>query len=111
ELAGLLEMLDVDYVIGSVHFIDGWGFDNPETASRFEDENLELLYARHFSLVQRAARSGLFDMIGHPDNIKVFGYRPDEGLLGELYRETARAFKEAGVATEVNTGLAYRYPV
>ncbi|NBD22717.1 PHP domain-containing protein [Paenibacillus glycinis] len=111
ELAALLGTLDVDYVIGSVHFIDGWGFDNPETADRFEDENLESLYARHFALVQRAARSGLFDMIAHPDNLKVFGYRPDEERLAELYRETALAFAEAGVATEVNTGLAYRYPV
>ena len=66
-----------------------------------------------FALVQRAARSGLFEMIAHPDNLKVFGCRPDEERLAELYRirETARAFAEAGVATEVNTGLAYRYPV
>jgi histidinol-phosphatase (PHP family) len=43
--------------------------------------------------------------------MKVFGYRPDEILLQPYYIEVAAALKKANLATEINTGLAYRYPI
>ncbi|PZD97050.1 histidinol-phosphatase [Paenibacillus sambharensis] len=111
ELRRLLAPYQVDYVIGSVHFLHGWGFDNPDTQARFEPIDLLQLYTDYYSTVQEAARCGLFEFIGHPDNLKLFGFRPDEGQLMPLYEETAKVMKEAGVGTEINTGLAYRYPV
>ncbi|OPA73938.1 histidinol-phosphatase [Paenibacillus selenitireducens] len=111
ELRELLSRYELDYVIGSVHFVDGWGFDNPDTKHLFENQDLVALYAKVFGYVQMAARSGLFDMIAHLDNLKVFNFRPDEQLLLPLYEEVAKTLKEADVATEINTGLAYRYPV
>ncbi|QJD86536.1 PHP domain-containing protein [Cohnella herbarum] len=112
ELGRLLAGVDWDHVIGSVHFIDGWGFDNPETQSRFEDLSPMETYGRYFGLLRQACRSGLFDIIAHPDNLKVFGFRPAiEKELLPYYREMAEEMVLAGVATEINTGLAYRYPV
>jgi Histidinol phosphatase and related hydrolases of the PHP family len=111
ELKELLSEYDLDYVIGSVHFVDGWGFDNPDTQHYFERHDLMELYRRFFGLVKKAASSGLFDIIAHPDNLKVFNYRPEESKLVNLYDEVARTLKEADVASEINTGLAYRYPV
>lgn len=111
ELASLLSEHEFDYIIGSVHFLDGWGFDNPETQHLFEQRDLLALYRRLFELVRKAAASGLFDIIAHLDNLKVFNYRPDENELLHMYEEVARALKEADVASEINTGLAYRYPV
>lgn len=111
ELRGLLAGYDFDYVIGSVHFIDGWGFDNPETQDRFKEGDLTALYRKLFDYLIGAIRSGLFDIIAHPDNLKVFGYRPDETVLQSMYEEVAAEMKLADVATEINTGLAYRYPV
>lgn len=39
-----------------------------------------------------------------------FNYRPDESELLTLYDDLAAALKAANVASEINTGLAYRYP-
>ncbi|MRH41134.1 histidinol phosphate phosphatase domain-containing protein [Aquibacillus halophilus] len=111
ELEELLAPYEFDFVIGSVHFIDGWGFDNPELQHRFEELELLDLYTQFFDHVIGAARSGLFQIIAHLDNIKVFNYRPDEELLIPLYNRVAKALKDADVATEINMGLAYRYPV
>lgn len=44
ELKELLELGDFDYVIGSVHFLNGWGFDNPDTKEYFEVHDLRALY-------------------------------------------------------------------
>lgn len=111
ELRDLLKACEFDYIIGSVHFLDGWGFDNPELKDLFLEKDLEQLYRKCFDLVIQAAESGLFDIIAHLDNLKVFGFRPDETSLIPMYRDVAAALKRSGVATEINTGLAYRYPV
>ncbi|TFE27215.1 PHP domain-containing protein [Cohnella luojiensis] len=111
DLGALLGQFDLDYVVGSVHFIDGWGFDNPQTKELFEGQDLVALYRKLFDHLLGAIRSDLFDIIAHPDNLKVFDYRPEEASLLRMYEEVAAAMKEADVATEINTGLAYRYPV
>jgi histidinol-phosphatase (PHP family) len=111
DLSILLDRYELDYVIGSVHFNEGWGFDNRETKDRFEHLDLLELYQKHFHIVQQAIASGLFEFIAHLDNMKVFGFRPDESLLIPFYTEVAAALQKANIATEINTGLAYRYPV
>lgn len=111
ELQQLLAPYPWDYVIGSVHFINGWGFDNPETQDRFHQMNLLELYSTFFDTVEESIRSGLFDFVAHLDNIKVFNYWPeDRSVLIPLYERIANALIETNTATEVNSGLYYRYP-
>ncbi|GGE73647.1 histidinol phosphate phosphatase domain-containing protein [Priestia taiwanensis] len=111
ELASLLSNHPWDYVIGSVHFLDGWGFDNPDTQHMFESLHLPTLYEQFFHVVEKAIRSNLFDFVAHLDNMKCFNYRPDETTLLPLYGRIAKALKETNTATEINAGLYYRYPV
>ncbi|MGG3643651.1 histidinol phosphate phosphatase domain-containing protein [Bacillus gobiensis] len=111
ELNNLLSLGKWDYIIGSVHFLDGWGFDNPEAKSLFDERNLEDLYDRFFKTVEKGIRSNLFHIFAHLDNLKLFNYRPDENLLVPYYHKIARALKETSTATEINAGLYYRYPV
>ena len=101
-LARILDRYPFDYVLGSVHYIDGWGFDNPELIDGYSRRDIGQLYEQYFSLLQAAARTGLFDVMAHPDLIKKFGYRP-AGNITPLYEATARIFAEAGVCVEVNT--------
>jgi len=101
-LRRLLEQYPFDYVLGSVHFIDGWGFDNPVYIGRYKTLDLDQLYRRYFELVRQAARSRLFDIMAHPDLIKKFGFGAGFDLR-DLYDETAGTFAEAGVCVEVNT--------
>ncbi|ARQ06194.1 histidinol phosphate phosphatase domain-containing protein [Macrococcoides canis] len=111
ELKSLLAPYRFDYIIGSVHFNHGWGFDNPELESKFNVYDLVELYTDHFNTVIKAAESGIFSFIAHLDNLKVFNYRPEEELLIPLYEQVAEALAKNDVATEVNVGLKYRYPV
>ncbi|MDA8336409.1 MAG: histidinol-phosphatase HisJ family protein [Peptococcaceae bacterium] len=107
ELADILAAYPFDYVIGSVHYIDGWEFDHPDKKAPYREHDLLDLYRRYFELVARSAQSGLFDVIAHPDLIKKFGFRPVADLTG-IYRETARTLAASDVCVEVNTaGLAY----
>jgi len=65
-----------DYLIGSVHFLDGWPFDHPAEVARYDDWDIAELYERYFAVVREAIRSRLFDVVGHVDLIKKFGHRP-----------------------------------
>jgi len=109
-LSPMLSKYPWDHVIGSIHFADGWGFDNPETKERFEQTQLLTLYDETFHVIGQAISSGLFDIVAHLDNLKVFGHRPPEEELAFLYQRIARLLKEHDTATEINTGLYYRYP-
>src|SRR5699024_4467648 len=111
ELSKLITDKPWDYVIGSVHFVKGWGFDNPDAAYLFKKENLMDLYKLHTSYVCQSIESQLFDIVAHLDNLKVFSYRPDEQLLKDYYETVASTLKNNNVASEVNTGLSYRYPI
>ncbi|WP_431809532.1 histidinol phosphate phosphatase domain-containing protein [Brevibacillus agri] len=111
ELQRLLTGASWDYAIGSVHFLHGWGFDNPETRHLFEQHDLKQLYADFFHTVECMVKSGLFDFVAHLDNLKVFSYRPAESELVSYYHRIAAALKETDTATEINAGLYYRYPV
>jgi histidinol-phosphatase (PHP family) len=91
-----------DMVLGSVHFIDDWAFDDPELTGRYSDWDIGELWDRYFSTLLRAARSGIFDVMAHPDLVKKFGFVPDVDPT-PWYEGTAEALAEAGVAFEVNT--------
>ena len=99
EISQLIDSLPVDYVIGSVHFLGHWNMDN--SADGYSEWNIGNLYEYYFSVVSKAARSGLFDILGHVDLVKKFGHRPEGGSAG-YYGELIRAISESGVAVELN---------
>ncbi|MDI6716793.1 MAG: histidinol-phosphatase HisJ [Actinomycetota bacterium] len=109
ETASLLSSYDFDYVIGSVHFIDGWGFDDSRYIEGYKSWNIYDLYAKYFELVASAASTGLFDIIGHLDLIKKYNFRPEEDIT-PLVKKTLKAIKDAGVCIEINTA-GLRKPV
>ena len=111
ELKAILSDYEFDYVIGSIHFYDGWGFDNPALQHKFMQYDLNELYHNHFETVKKAAMSGIFDFIAHLDNIKVFKHRPIEESLIEIYKDVAKTLVKHDIATEINPGLFYRYPI
>ncbi len=98
----IISSLPLDYVLGSVHYLADWSFDNIEYINRYQEYDLMDLYQRYFDAVCAAAASGLFDVIAHVDLIKKFGFRP-QGDLSRLYQKAARTFAESGVCVEVNT--------
>lgn len=115
ELTSLLATYQWDYVIGSVHFVEGWGFDNPQTQYIFEGMNTATLqqnYTRFFATVEKMILSNMFDFVAHLDNFKVFDYQvKDTVFLDSWYERIAKALLTTQTATEINAGLYYRYPV
>jgi len=105
-----------DYVIGSVHWLPPergqdvwWGFDQPDLRTEWDRRDVGTVYRSYFALIRAAAETRFFDFIGHPDVIKVFGYRPPEDLT-PLYESAAASFAHAGVCAEINTA-GWRKPV
>ncbi len=110
--ANLLEAHDFDYVVGSVHFIgesavdhegwdvwEGWG-------------DADEVWRRYFEALAECARSGLFDILAHPDLVKVWGRaRPlPERDPRHYYEPAVEAIVEGGIAVELSTA-GLRKPV
>lgn len=101
EIARVLAPYPWDVVLGSVHFLGTWCVDfSPEVGwpGKDVDEVVEAYYRE----LARAAASGLFDVLAHPDLIKKFGHRPSFDPA-PLWRDVARAAAAAGCCVEVNT--------
>jgi histidinol-phosphatase (PHP family) len=101
--------LPYDYVIGSVHRVDGEEVDQPLDREIYEKYGAYELYDLYYRNVRDAALSGRFEVIGHPDLIKIFKTYPEEDITGML-TETADAFAEGGVVVDVNAA-GLRKPV
>ena len=101
--------VDVDYLIGSVHFIDKWGFDNPEFIGRYKEMDIDEIWGKYFDSIKDMANSNLFDIVGHLDLIKVFKYLPNKPILS-LAKEALQAIKEADMVVELNAA-GFRKPI
>ena len=99
----------VDYLIGSVHFIDKWGFDNPEFIGRYEDENIDEIWQKYFNAVEKMAKSKLFDIVGHVDLIKIFKFMPKKDIL-DIAKNALLEIKKADMTIEINMA-GYRKPI
>jgi histidinol-phosphatase (PHP family) len=98
-----------DYLIGSVHFIDEWGFDNPDYIHKYEGADMDVIYTRYFELIEAMALCGKFDIVGHLDLLKVFNFFPKTDIR-LLAQKALKAIKKANMVIEINvSGL--RKPV
>ena len=93
---------DVDYLIGSIHFLDNWGFDNPEFLSKWNERDIDDVYREYFNLVVKLAESKMFDIVGHLDLIKVFNFKP-KGDIKKIANEAIEAIADNNLVVEINT--------
>lgn len=91
-----------DYIIGSVHFIKDWGFDDPDQRAKWDESDVNQVYRDYFALLCQAAASGMFHIMAHVDLVKKFGARPTEDMSAEV-TQCAEVFKETGMVVEINT--------
>lgn len=106
RIESVLGARSFDYVLGSVHFIGEGSVDQDRwDVWELERGDPDRVWARYFETLADAARSRLFDVMAHPDLVKVWGAgRPGPERDPRHYYETAvEAFAEAGVAAEVST--------
>src|SRR5258705_340695 len=88
--------------------------DTPPRRS-FTPPNAERLWKRYFEALGRSALTGMFDIIAHPDLVKIWGPPPHGRPLPDTdprryYEPAIEAMLEANVAMEVSTA-GLRKPV
>jgi len=93
---------EVDYLIGSVHFIDKWGFDNPKFIGAWKEKNVDEIWQAYFEAIEAMAKSGRFDIVGHLDLIKVFKFMPKKEIK-MLAKNALKAIKKSNMVLEINT--------
>lgn len=92
-----------DYFIGSVHYIsESFDIDNPAKLSEWKKRDPMEVWTVYFERLAMAAKSGLFEIIGHADLPKKFGIRPTQDVR-PLYEIFTSAAAKAGCAIELNT--------
>lgn len=100
---------DVDYLIGSVHFIDKWSFDNPEFIGGWKNKDIDEIWQAYFDATKDMAKSGKFDIVGHLDLIKVFKFMPKQDPR-ILAKNALKAIRKSNMVLELNAA-GLRKPV
>jgi histidinol-phosphatase (PHP family) len=110
--ANLLEAHDFDYVVGSVHFVGEAAVDHEGWDVWEGSGDADEVWRRYFEALAECARSGLFDILAHPDLVKVWGRgRPlPERDPRHYYEPAVEAIAESGIAVELSTA-GLRKPV
>jgi histidinol-phosphatase (PHP family) len=117
RMANLLQARDFDYVVGAVHFLQEEAVDMEDYSVWDRGHSPEEVWRRYFQTLGEAARSGLFDILAHPDLVKVWSPAPPahperprpEGDLRRFYELAIEGIAESGIAVEVSTaGLRKR---
>ncbi len=97
-----------DYLIGSVHFLGTWGFDDLKADwDILDDDACFAKYDAYFLTLKNMAESRLMDIAAHPDLIKIFSadrfhawLKRTEALL--RIEEALKAIKASGMSMEVS---------
>ena len=92
----------VDYLIGSVHFLGKWGFDNPEFIDEYKNRNIDDIWQEYFNNIESMAKSGYFDIVGHLDLIKVFNFMPKKDIR-LIASKALKAIKKSNMTIELNS--------
>jgi histidinol-phosphatase (PHP family) len=92
-----------DYFIGSVHYVsDSWAIDDPSAIAAWKTRDAFEVWSVYFDWLTRAAASGMFEIIGHADLPKKFGFVPTEDCTA-LFQRLLTAAHTSGAAVELNT--------
>jgi histidinol-phosphatase (PHP family) len=111
KVAALLDGYPFDVLLGSVHWLGAWGFDNfddPIVAAQWARRSVEDVWREYTEALEELAGTEVVDVLAHPDLCKVTGRVPD--VPDEFYDRMAEAAASAGVAAEVSSA-GYRKPV
>ncbi len=94
-----------DFLLGSIHFVNDFAFDH--TAELWAGLDVDKIFQSYFEDSVSLAKSGIFDGIGHPDSIKLFGHKPSFALT-EYYENLATSLAESNMYADENSGVFRR---
>lgn len=92
-----------DYIIGSIHFLDGFPVDTDpcdwEPLSQYERN---AIWQQYFARIREMVTHDIFDIVGHLDLPKKFGFLPTIDISNDI-NDTLDAIADAKMAIEINT--------
>lgn len=107
-LREILASYPFDYLIGAVHYVDGFLVDaDPDSWKGLSPQEVNAVWRGYWDRVAGLARSGLYDCVAHLDLPKIFCCRPTADLTEEI-QAALDAIAAAGLAVEVNTAGWHR---
>lgn len=101
QISEIVQAYPWDYVIGSVHFLGEWDISDSRQLHNWEGRRIDDVYATYYDAVQKAAKTGFYDYIGHIDVIKRFGHQPEQDVT-DLEKATLDVIREQDMAIELN---------
>jgi len=110
KVRNILNKYKFDYIIGSIHFLHGWAYDSSQIKDEWNKHSLQDIYEWYTQEVEKLCAANLYDVLGHPFNIRLFKFLPDFDVKPYLIR-VAEALKKADMVVDINTGTYYRYPI
>jgi histidinol-phosphatase (PHP family) len=108
EIAQLKELYSFDFMVGSIHFIDGWAFSHLKQRWDKTEYDMDRLYKRYYELMLALAESKLFSGLAHPQSLQCFGAYPERDYEA-VYMEIAQALHRNQMYVEESSGLAINY--
>lgn len=104
----LTEELQFDFVLGSVHIVDGLNISGgPQRDLFFEDRSQREAYERYFQEVLDMIEWGGFDVVSHFDLITRYGHRHygayDPAEYRHVIEPALERMAERGLGIEINT--------
>jgi histidinol-phosphatase (PHP family) len=116
EVADLLAGYPFDVLLGSVHWLGAWRFDDlddPVSLGEWSARQVDACWETYTGALEELAASGSCDVLAHPDLIKVAGRRPDSPT--EWWDRIAEAASSSGMAAELSSAgwrkpAAEQYP-
>jgi histidinol-phosphatase (PHP family) len=112
RMAELLAGRDWDYVLGSIHFLGDGALDYDRFDVWTRASSPDAVWRTYFEWLGELARSGMFDVLAHPDLVKHWGAeRPRPSRDPRHFYEIAMEhIADSGIAVEVSTA-GLRKPV
>jgi histidinol-phosphatase (PHP family) len=122
RLERIIDEHPLDFSLGSTHYVNGVDVGSRlQAGGFFVGRPLQEAADEYFTVWKKAAESGLFDVLAHPDYWRKFlnTARSEPAAFeeyGSVYLEALRVLADEGVGFEVNTsstkvGLTDFYPV
>ena len=79
-----------------------WGFDNPEFIGIYKSKDIDTIWIEYFDAIKAMAKTGLFDIVGHFDLIKVFKFLPKKDIR-LIAKDALEEIKKSNMILEINT--------
>lgn len=111
----LLQMIPFDFVLGSVHVVDGLNISGgPHVDEFFLSRSLDEAYEAYFREVAEMVEWGQFDVVAHFDLVKRYGHRHYGGYRPQRFRSLIEpilaSMARKGIGLEINTSGVSQAP-